>query len=111
MRESDASEFWCPMGRISLQKGSSQPKIDVVPGGAFNVALTFAPNSAAHGAARYPSVCIGKKCALWKRGLFGRYGHCGLISSSPLWPLYLFAALALAAYFLKSGLNLFFAGA
>lgn len=111
MKEADAGEFWCPMGRISLQRGSSQPKIDVVPGGAFNVALTFAPNSAAHGAARYPAVCIGNRCALWKKGLFGRYGHCGLIAPSSLWPVCVLAGVALVAYFIASEFSRFFPGA
>lgn len=105
MREKEAGGFWCPMGRISLQKGSSQPRIDVIPGGAFNVALTFAPDSAAHGAARYPSVCIGKNCALWKRGLLPGHGHCGLIAPSQAW---LPAAIALAG--LVSGLAILFLG-
>lgn len=74
MKEIDAGDYWCPMGRISLQKGSNQPKIEVVPGGAFNTAIIFAPNSSAHGATRYPSVCIGRQCAMWKKGFFSNLG-------------------------------------
>ncbi len=81
MKEKDACDYWCPMGRISLQQGTNQPRIDVVPAGAFNTAITFAPNTQAHGATRHPSRCIGRDCAFWKTNpWWGKYGQCGLIA-------------------------------
>lgn len=83
MKEIDACDYWCPMGRISLQQGTNQPRIDVVPSGAFNMAVIFAPNAQEHGAKRYPSRCIGRDCAFWRKNPWcGKYGQCGLTAQA-----------------------------
>lgn len=98
MKEEDAGDYWCPMGRISLQQGSNQPRIDVIPAGAFNTAVTFAPGSQAHGAKRYPSRCIGRECAFWEKNpWWGKYGQCGLVATSQsLWPIGIVAVCLIA---------------
>lgn len=111
MKEIEAGNYWCPMGRISIQQGSDKPHIEVVKCGAFNRAIIYAPGSQDQGQASYPSRCLGVGCACWEWGFFSdlglvpsklRRGRCGLCARSqaivPLWALSIGAALSV--YFL-----------
>ncbi len=107
MKEIEAGNYWCPMGRISIQQGSDKPHIEVVKCGAFNRAIIYAPGSQDQGQASYPSRCLGVGCACWTWGVFSRLGlvpsafrrgRCGLCARSqaivPLWALAIGAALS-----------------
>lgn len=100
MKEIEAGDYWCPMGRISIQQGSDKPHLEVVKCGAFNRVVIYAPGSQDQGQASYPSRCLGVGCACWKWGFFSglglapsglRRGKCGLAASSScfafLWTL------------------------
>lgn len=74
MKEAETGDYWCPMGRISVQHGSDRPQIDVLKCGAFNRAILYAPGSQDQGQQSYPSRCIGEGCACWEWGFFSRFG-------------------------------------
>lgn len=74
MKESEAEQFWCPMGRISIQHGTNQARIEAVQAGAFNRAVVYAPGSRAQGEWAYPSRCLGEGCAWWRWGFFSGLG-------------------------------------
>lgn len=107
MKESEAEQSWCPMGRISIQKGTSQARIEAVQTGAFNRAVVYAPGSYAQGEWAYPSRCLGEGCAWWRWGTFSgmglipakhRCGCCGLLS--PRRPFFLNLVVGAAVLFL-----------
>lgn len=89
MKETEAGALWCPMGRISIQQGTNQARIEAVQTGAFNRAVVYAPGSHAQGEWAYPSRCLGEGCAWWRWGFLSglglipakhRCGCCGLTS-------------------------------
>lgn len=92
VREVDADTQWCPMGRISIQQGTSQARVEAVQTGAFNRVLTHAPGYQTQGVWAYPSRCMGEGCAWWRWGFFSglglvpakyRRGCCGKVSPPP----------------------------
>ena len=74
MKEKMAGDYWCPMGRISVQHGSERPQLDVLKCGAFNRVILYAPGSQDQGQQSFPSRCLGEGCACWEWGIFSRLG-------------------------------------
>ena len=89
MRENEAIEHWCPLGRISIQRQNNTGQVEVVDCGSFNMAVVHAAeNPALQGEWARPSRCVGRRCALWRPGMISKSGilppayargQCGLV--------------------------------
>lgn len=77
MKEMEADQLWCPMGRISIQQVENG-RLAAVQSGAFNQVLPVSGTGA--GARVYlSSTCVGSKCPYYRRGFnpWG-WGRCAL---------------------------------
>lgn len=99
MKLKKPEDMWCPMGRMSIQRIEGT-KVDAVNTGAFNRVVVDQNTY-------LPSVCVGKKCALYRRGMNPlSWGKCAMARQSVGWLIVLGALIVAASPWLAYYLDL-----
>ncbi|MBQ7609130.1 MAG: hypothetical protein IJU76_14365 [Desulfovibrionaceae bacterium] len=65
---------WCPMARMSIHM-EDHGIMRVMQSGAFNQAIRAEDRDRVH----LVSLCVGNRCALFRKNLIGNDGRCGLL--------------------------------
>ena len=78
MEPKQAKDYWCPMGRISIQQVESG-RISVIQSGAYNLVLPASGPGMGKERFYFSSMCFGEKCPYYRRGFnpWG-WGRCAL---------------------------------
>lgn len=98
MNTGQESGYWCPHGRLSIQRLSTGGNpIEIVPGGAFNAVVLGNVGYGDGGGVYLPSRCT-PQCVHYRRRLWRwRRGRCALESQSLYGPALLLAVALLVA--------------
>lgn len=78
MKEKQAKDYWCPLGRISIQQVESG-RISVIQSGAYNLVLPASGQGVGSGRVYFSSTCFGSRCPYYRRGFNPwEWGRCAL---------------------------------